>query len=493
MTHVSKLLRRHISGVTLTLTLVLAALLRFPTLGSQSMWTDEGNTVAWLHGSFTHMLSLVANNESSPPLYFCVAWLWAKLFGDWIVALRALSAVFGCATVAVAFCGAKRLWGIRVAAVLGLLVATSATLTWYSQEARQYALLVLLCTVSLFVWKRVVASRNDRLLVWWAVISGLALATHYFAAFIVLPEAVVLLLRVPRTRKAFAAAVTLLAFVAAVTPFALYQRSTTNVSWIAGTASLLFRLRSSEGFLLVNGGAGIPHAWWLGRAFVLAAFALVAWRGSAGERRTTAVLAALAAAVVALAILAALVGFDYVLPRHLLVVYVPLVAAVAVALGGARVGRLGLLVAAAGAAVGVAVTLSIDGNLAYQREDVRDVVRALGPPSPTRVVILERAADYLLEDRGVPTFQYYAPSLRYMPGGTDTADRIDVIAEAVPRPEVLATLSRLTRLGFRVSRETGRQAFVTYELVAPHAIVVTRDALLRAARFGGADPVLLVQ
>jgi mannosyltransferase len=493
MTRVPNVLRQHISGVTLILTLVLAALLRFPTLGTQSLWTDEGNTVAWLHGSFGHMLSAVANNESSPPLYFCVAWLWAKIFGDWIVALRALSAVLGCATVAVAFCGAKRLYGMRVAAILGLLVATSATFIWYSQEARQYALLVLLCTLSLILWARVVVLREDRPVVWWAVVSGLALATHYFAAFIVLPEAAVLLVRAPRTRNSIVAAATLAAFVAAIIPFALYQRSTTNISWIAGAGSLLSRLRSTEGFLLVNGGAGIPHAWWLGRLFVVAALALVLWRGTAGERRTAASLAALAAAVVALAVLAALAGFDYVLPRHLLVVYVPLVAAIAIALGSARAGSLGLLVAVAGAALGVAVTLSINGNIAYQREDVRDVARALGAPSPDRVVILQRPADYLLQDGGAPTFQYYAASLRYMPGGADTVDEIDVIDEDVPPAYVRTTLSRLTHLGFHLSRHQRRQKFVTYGLVAPQAIVLTRDALLRAARFAGADPLLLVQ
>jgi uncharacterized membrane protein len=147
------------------------------------------------------MLSAVANNESSPPLYFCVAWLWAKIFGDWIVALRALSAVFGCATVAVAYWGAKRICGLRVAAVLGLLITTSATLLWYSQEGRQYALLLLPCTLSLILWARVVLLREDRPIVWWTLASGLALTTHYFAVFIVAPEAAVLLFRARRTRS----------------------------------------------------------------------------------------------------------------------------------------------------------------------------------------------------------------------------------------------------------------------------------------------------
>jgi hypothetical protein len=382
---------------------------------------------------------------------------------------------------------------MRVAAVVGLLTATSAPLIWYSQEARQYALLLLLCTLSLILWAGIVVSREDRRIVWWALVSGLAFATHYFAALIVFPEAVVLLFRVPRTRRSVVAAAVLIAFVAAIVPLALYQRSTTNVAWVAATGSLLSRLRATEGLLLVNGGAGISHAWWLGRLFIIAALALVVWRGTAGERRAVATAVALALAVIALAVLVAVAGFDYVLPRHMLVVEAPLIAALAVALGSARVGTPGLVVAAAGAVLGVAVTLSVNGNLAYQREDVRDVARAFGAGTPDRVIALQRSADYLLADGGIPAFRYYDPSLRRLSGGVHTVEEVDVIDEEIAPAARNATLSRLARLGFRLRNYDKRQDFTIYQLVAPHAIAVSRGALLRGASFGGDDPILLVQ
>ena len=492
MPRVIDFVRRHAPAVTLTFTLALAAALRFPTLGTQSLWTDEGNTVAWLHGSFAHMVSAVANNESSPPLYFCLAWLWAKIFGDWIVALRALSAVLGCLTVAVAFRGALRFWSLRVAAILGLLMATSATMIWYSQEARQYALLLLLCTLSLVLWARVVVLRESAPLIWWALVSGLALATHYFAGFIVAPEALVLLVRARRTRGAVVAAATFAAFAAALVPFALYQRSTTNVSWIAGAGSLATRLRATEGLLLVNGGAGISHAWWLGRLFVLAAVALVVWRGTRAERRAVAAALTLAVSVVVLALAAAVAGFDYLIPRHLVLVELPLLVAVAVALGSARAGRIGLAVAAAGAALGIAVTLSVNAGIAYQREDVRDAVRYLHTPSAARLVILQRPDDHLLANRGLPAFQYYVPSLRFMSGAA-AVDQIVVIDENVSAADLHATLVRLTHLGFRLTGAARRQVFTTYELTASHPTRLTRDQLRRAGRFARTAPVLLVQ
>ena len=41
------------------------------------------------------MLHSVRVDETTPPLYFVVAWLWAKLFGAGEIGLRSLSAALG--------------------------------------------------------------------------------------------------------------------------------------------------------------------------------------------------------------------------------------------------------------------------------------------------------------------------------------------------------------------------------------------------------------
>ena len=70
----------------------------------------------------------------------------------------------------------------------------NAQLLFYSQEARAYSLVALLTTLSF--WAFVVARRETgaRGLVLWALASAAALLTHYFAAFVVIPEALLLLL-----------------------------------------------------------------------------------------------------------------------------------------------------------------------------------------------------------------------------------------------------------------------------------------------------------
>jgi hypothetical protein len=73
--------------------IAIGAALRFGTIASQSYWLDEATTVHEMHLSFGAMLHQVHVNETTPPLYFIVAWLWAKVFGTSEAGLRSLSAL----------------------------------------------------------------------------------------------------------------------------------------------------------------------------------------------------------------------------------------------------------------------------------------------------------------------------------------------------------------------------------------------------------------
>ena len=162
----------------------LAALLRFATLGVQSYHHDEIVTASRvLRGSFGHAMDAVGFSESAPPLYYALAWLWTQLTGTGEFGLRSLSALAGVATVPVAYLIGVELRGRRAGLVAAALVAVNPMLLWYSQEARAYALLVLLCALSLLYCAA--RSANDgrrRDFVFWGLASGLALATHYFAS-----------------------------------------------------------------------------------------------------------------------------------------------------------------------------------------------------------------------------------------------------------------------------------------------------------------------
>src|SRR5207248_1609296 len=168
---------------------VLAALLRFYRLGHQGFWFDEANTALLVHFSPGKMLGLVPQTESTPPLYYCIAWVWARIFGYGETALRSLSAVAGVLTVPIAYGIGRKLVSIRAGLILAALTACNPLLVWYSQEARSYALLVLLSAASLLAF----AYLLERPTAWsgaaWVIASALALAAHYYALLVLVPEA----------------------------------------------------------------------------------------------------------------------------------------------------------------------------------------------------------------------------------------------------------------------------------------------------------------
>ena len=143
-------------------------------------------------GSFGHMLHEVKASESNPPLYYVLAWGWARAFGRDEWGIRSLSALLGTLTVALGYPIGKQLASRRVGLILAGFLAFNPMLIWYSQEARSYALLILFAALSfLFFLRAFDSGGRPRELAFWAVTSALAIGSHYFAFFAVGIEAAV--------------------------------------------------------------------------------------------------------------------------------------------------------------------------------------------------------------------------------------------------------------------------------------------------------------
>jgi mannosyltransferase len=194
--------------------LILAALtaggaaLRFATLGVQSFGHDEAVTVGRiLQPGLGATLREVAPSERTPYLYYVLAWLWTRGFGMGSVGVRSLSALFGTLTIPVAFGAARTAVSERAGLIAAGLVAVDPFLVYYSQEARSYALFALLATCSLWAFAAALRRPSTGALIAWALAAALALATHYFAIFLIAGEALWLLAAVRPRRRALLAIV----------------------------------------------------------------------------------------------------------------------------------------------------------------------------------------------------------------------------------------------------------------------------------------------
>jgi 4-amino-4-deoxy-L-arabinose transferase-like glycosyltransferase len=470
---------------------------------------DEVATVNLLGGSLGDLLPDIRDSESTPPLYYLLAFAWTKLFGTSEVAIRSLSALIGTATVPLAFATARRLVEERAALVAAGLVAVNPILVWYSQEARAYALLVLLTVVSLGAFAvacrrpsvmptRAQASRRGALVLW-ALTSALALTTHYFAIFVILPEALWLLAAARRRgaaapgetdRRAVAAVAGVVAVGVALIPLALRQRSHEGAAFIADLDFGARLVQLPKQYLIGFDGPFEAPAAIAAAGLALFGAMLLFTRASADERRGARIPAVVAIIGLLVPLVLAAAGADYVITRNMLAALVPLLIVLAAGFGAHAAGRLGIAGAAALCALSVALVVAVPLDARYQRSDWRAIAEVLGPAPASRAIVVSPASDtaalehYLgpsrrLGSTGFPYREVWVVGLASQPSSTSR------------KPHPPGVSPGLDHLGLDPAGRRLEETFAVYRLRGDRETRYSRDALDAIAIAPGASEILL--
>ena len=400
---------------------VLAAVVRFVGLAHQSYWFDEADTVAILHTSLGGLLTRVPRWETTPPFYFVLAWLWSHVFGTGEAGLRSLSAVAGVMTVPIGYAAGAKLFSRRAGLVVAALIACNPLLVWYAQEARAYSLLVLLTSVALLAFAHLRIGPTRRWTIIWVVAAALALATHYYAALTIVPEAMFLIAWHRRSRQVRFAVLAVAACELPLLAIALrqLQHNLGTSNWI-NRVPLLYRVQLLPKEFAI--GPGGPASGWLMFVSAIVAGAcvwLVVRRATPVERRSIAFVARLAAAGFGIVVLLIVLGFDQLNTRNLLALWLPIGLIVAATLGVRRAGALGAAGAVALCAVGVATVIAVAANPRYQRPAWRAVARAIDSGA-TRAVFSVNGCQLL-------PLSLYVPLRPVHPSGAAVRE-IDLIA-----------------------------------------------------------------
>jgi 4-amino-4-deoxy-L-arabinose transferase-like glycosyltransferase len=415
--------------VALAGVVLAGVILRFATIDLQSYRYDEAVTVGRvLQPSLSATLAIVPHSESTPPLYYLAACLWAQLGGTGETWMRSLSALAGTASIVVVYLAALALPLPRRSGVIAAaMVAVSPVLIWFSQDVRSYALVFLLTALSFLFFAKARRGGAPLDLAWWALFSALAIATHYFAAFVVAAEALLLILGDNRRRVAIAVVAVTVA-IAPLVPIALQQTANAHAGWIA-EQPLDQRIERAGAKLVGNDngaehGARQPGPIPLGvpLALALAAIALLLWRADPDERRGARVAALVGCLAVAMPLLLGLLGADYFGGRNLLPAFVPLLILLGAGFGVRRIGWAGLALAGAFCLCSVVFTVEIDRLPRLQREDLRNAAAEVGRLAPGKVVVTSRYS-------GNQPLRYYLDA-KFAEGPLPPLREIDLVGSA---------------------------------------------------------------
>jgi hypothetical protein len=444
-------------------------------------------TVWLLHLPLHKMLATIPRTESTPPLYYLLAWLWSRVFGTSAVGLRSLSALMGVAAIGACYLAARELLDRRAGVIAALLAALSPMLIWYSQEARANQLLILTSAAALLFFVRAAAdlrasTARARNLGLWALAAVLSLLSHYFAAFLILPQALWLLVESQRGRqRAALAAVGAVAVTGlALLPLIVRQRENHGTSWIANT-SLGERLADVPPQMMLGEGRPFFHFFALAVGVLVTVPVVVLMaQGEAAQRRAALIPIVVGCSGVVLATLVDLAGVKILVDRNTVGAGAVLLIACAVGMAATRRPWLGLSALVGVSALFIWALVLVLSNPLHQREDWRDASRALGRPTVARAILYGPSTNNPPPVPPLVPFQaVYSKSMLTMPDGGWSVREIDVLnvrddlSDTSPAPAPVSP-----GRGFKLADRVGDRVYTLLRFRSRRPVHVTPNELI---------------
>jgi mannosyltransferase len=173
-----------IPWLTLLFLLALGTIIRFLHLTRKPFWFDESFSVEVARISWGNFLRLLWWREANMSLYYVLLRIWLQ-FGHSEFYIRSLSVVIAAATIPAIYWLARLLYDRRVALIAAALFTFNAYSIRYSQEARSYALFLLLATLSSGFFIALVREPVRRNRIGYVLISILAVYAHFYALLLV--------------------------------------------------------------------------------------------------------------------------------------------------------------------------------------------------------------------------------------------------------------------------------------------------------------------
>jgi mannosyltransferase len=266
---------------------LLSLVLGFHALGRKSLWNDEGLSAMVSSSRWSDILSRgnpADANARTPAMvgYHAVLKVW-RVLGSSETVLRSLSVIAVAATVIAVFAVTARLCDRATGVLAGFLAAVAPFAVRYAQEARGYALMMLLVTVSMWCFVVAVETGRDRWWVLYVLVAAAACYAHAYGGFVIVAQGLSLVLlgrdRVPVRKVVVAAGV----LVVLVLPLLLLltsgsQSGSGSKPTVSSSLSVISNMAGGKLLLVVLAGLAVVPVVELARRWRASGPSLATWR-----------------------------------------------------------------------------------------------------------------------------------------------------------------------------------------------------------------------
>lgn len=230
------------NNYSLSIILIIAAILRFYHSDFQSIWLDEilsmNNSDPKLN--FKEFYDKIMFFEFIPHLYFLILKIFFQIFGFTTLVGRNLSAIIGVLGVYSIYLLAKELFNKNAGLIASSLLSVNIFHIAYSQEIRPYGLFFLFSVLSFYRLSIFIKNYNYKNAIYYGIFTGLILNSHFFGFITIFSQYLILLFFIIKTplenRKKFfimsflSGIITLIVFLPAYSAF--MRVSEINSFWL---------------------------------------------------------------------------------------------------------------------------------------------------------------------------------------------------------------------------------------------------------------------
>jgi mannosyltransferase len=229
-----------------------SAVLSLVSIGRDSFSLDESVSVTLARASWHSFGHTIVRREANMSFYYLLLRFWTEL-GHSEAVVRSFSVVASLGALATIMVVARQLFDRRTAVIAGILLAVDPLIVFFAQDARGYALSILLATASSALFARAVTT-DSRWGPWvaYVVVSVLATYTNFWVALMLVGHAASLAFLPRRTARWRRLIPTGVVLGVLLVPLALLIRTAYEggVNWAAG---------SSAGKIFTKVRADVPH------------------------------------------------------------------------------------------------------------------------------------------------------------------------------------------------------------------------------------------